>query len=44
MGRSSTAASEVVEVKKGAIPASAWEVPGGYRKVDNPMLKAAAPR
>jgi uncharacterized protein DUF4412 len=44
MGRSSTASSEVVEVKKGAIPASAWEVPAGYRKVDNPMLKAAAPR
>jgi hypothetical protein len=44
MGRSSTASSEVVEVKKGAIPASAWEVPAGYRKVDNPMLKAPAPR
>ena len=43
MGRSSSSSSEVVEVKKGPIPASAWEVPVGYRKVDNPMLKAMAP-
>jgi hypothetical protein len=43
MGRSMSSSSEVVEVKKGAIPASAWEVPAGYRKVDNPMLKAMAP-
>lgn len=43
MGRSSSSSSEVVEVKKGPIPASAWEVPAGYRKVDNPMLKAMAP-
>jgi hypothetical protein len=38
------ATTEVVEVKKGSIPASAWALPEGYRKVDNPMLKAAAPR
>ena len=44
MGRSSTTSSEVVEVKKGAIPASAWEPPAGYKRVDNPMLKAMAPR
>jgi hypothetical protein len=44
MGHSSSSSSEVVEVKKGAIPASAWEVPAGYKKVDNPMLKATAPR
>jgi hypothetical protein len=44
MGRSVSTSSEVTEIKKGAIPASAWEVPAGYRKVDNPMLKAAAPR
>ena len=43
MGRSSSTSSEVVEVKKGAIPASAWEVPAGYRKIDNPMLKAMPP-
>jgi hypothetical protein len=39
MGHSNTTTSEVTEVKKGAIPASAWEVPAGYTKVDNPMLK-----
>jgi uncharacterized protein DUF4412 len=39
MGRTSSSSNEVVEVKKGAIPASAWEVPAGYKKVDNPMLK-----
>ena len=44
MGRSTTMSSEVVEVKKGSIPASAWEAPTGYRKVDNPMLNATAPR
>jgi hypothetical protein len=40
MGRKSVIASEVTEVKHGPIPASAWEVPAGYTKVDNPMLKA----
>jgi hypothetical protein len=44
MGRSSSSSSEVVEVKKGPIPASAWEAPAGYKKIDNPMLKAMAPR
>jgi hypothetical protein len=40
MGHSSTNASEVIEVKRGPIPASAWEIPAGYKKIDNPMLKA----
>jgi len=44
MGHSSSSSSEVVEVKKGAIPASAWEVPAGYKRIDNPMLKAGAHR
>jgi hypothetical protein len=44
MGRPMNATTEVVEVKKGAIPASAWALPEGYRKIDNPMLKAAGPR
>jgi uncharacterized protein DUF4412 len=44
MGRSMSTASEVTEIKKGPIPASAWEVPAGYRKIDNPMLKAAPAR
>jgi hypothetical protein len=43
MGRSSSSSSEVVEVKKGAIPSSAWDLPAGYRKVDNPMLKGMPP-
>ena len=44
MGRSTSSSSEVVEVKKGPIPSSAWDLPAGYRQVENPMLKAAAPR
>lgn len=44
MGRSTTSSFEVTEVKKGAVPASAWEVPAGYAKVDNPMAKMAGPR
>jgi hypothetical protein len=44
MGRSMTTTTEVTEVRKGAVPASAWQVPSGYAKVDNPMLKAGVPR
>jgi hypothetical protein len=44
MGRSTSSTFEVTEVKKGAVPASAWEVPAGYAKVDNPMTKMAGPR
>ena len=40
MGRKSVTSSEVVEVKNGSIPASAWEIPAGYAKVDNPMLRS----
>ncbi len=40
MGHSTTTVSEVTEVRRGPIPASAWEIPAGYTKVDNPMLKA----
>ena len=40
MGHATTSVSEVTEVKRGPIPASAWEIPAGYTKVDNPMLKA----
>lgn len=38
MGRKSVSTSEVTEVRKGSIPASAWVVPAGYKKIDNPML------
>ena len=44
MGRSSTTSTEVTEVRKGALPASAWAVPAGYTKVENPMTKEMAPR
>ena len=44
MGRTSSTSTEVTEVKKGAIPASAWEVPAGYKKIDNPMATMGAPR
>ncbi|MEP6919293.1 MAG: hypothetical protein ABJC89_26865, partial [Acidobacteriota bacterium] len=40
MGHKTTSESEVIEVRKGSIPASAWEVPAGYTKIDNPMLSA----
>jgi Domain of unknown function (DUF4412) len=40
MGNKTTTESEVTEVRKGSIPAPAWEIPAGYTKVENPMLKA----
>lgn len=40
MGHSTTTASEVIDVKTGPIPPSAWEVPAGYTKVNNPMARA----
>jgi len=39
MGRPTITTTEVVEVKRGSVPASAWQVPAGYTKVDNPMAK-----
>ena len=40
MGRQSTSTTEVTDVKRGPIPASAWQIPAGYTKVDNPLGKA----
>ena len=40
MGKTTTTTSEVTDVRSGPIPASAWEVPAGYRLVENPVLKA----
>jgi hypothetical protein len=40
LGHSTTTTTEAVEVKRGAVPASAWQVPAGYTKVDSPMAKA----
>lgn len=40
MGHVTMTSSEVTEIRKGPIPPSAWDIPAGYTKVDNPMLKA----
>lgn len=42
MGHKSVTASEVTEVRQGSIPSSAWEIPSGYTKIDNPMMSAMA--
>jgi Domain of unknown function (DUF4412) len=39
LGRKKTTVTEVTEVKKGSIPATIWEIPAGYRKVESPMAK-----
>ena len=39
LGKTTTTVTEVAEVKKGPIPASTWEIPAGYKKVDSPMAK-----
>jgi hypothetical protein len=41
MGRTSTDSQEVTDIKKGPIPASAWQIPAGYKQVDSPMAKMA---
>ncbi len=40
MGQKTSVESEVVEVRHDSIPASTWEIPAGYTKIENPMLKA----
>jgi hypothetical protein len=44
MGHRSATTSEVIEVKHGAIPASAWAIPAGYTKTDSPMKQAMSRR
>ena len=39
MGRKSVTTSEVTAINRGPIPASAWAIPSGYTKVENPMMK-----
>ena len=39
MGKSTTSSSEAIEVKQGPVPASAFAIPAGYKKVDSPMMK-----
>jgi hypothetical protein len=42
MGKGMTTTSEVTEIKKGALPATAFDIPGGYKKVDSPAAKGLA--
>ena len=37
MGMNTTVTQEATEIRKGAIPASAFEVPAGYKKKDSPF-------
>lgn len=37
MGRSSTSSSEVTEIKKGPISASAWQIPADYKQGPSPL-------
>ena len=39
LGKGNTDTTEVAEIKKGPVPASAWKVPEGYKKVASPMSK-----
>lgn len=40
MGHKTVIASEVTSIKYGPIPASAFAIPAGYTKVENPMMKS----
>src|SRR5436305_11473182 len=35
-----TTSSEVVNVSRAAIPASTWEVPAGFTRAENPMMRS----
>ncbi len=37
MGKQMVSSEEVTEIRKGSIPASAWEIPAGYTKTDSPL-------
>jgi hypothetical protein len=39
MGLSNETSREAVEVKEGPVPADAFAVPAGWKKVDAPMLE-----
>jgi len=40
LGKTTTSTTEVTEIKRGPIPASAFAVPAGYKQVESPMAKA----
>jgi Domain of unknown function (DUF4412) len=42
MGQTMETTSEATDVKTGAIPASTFEIPAGYKKVESPMKRAMA--
>jgi hypothetical protein len=44
MGQKTSQSTEVTDIKRGEIPASAWQVPAGYKKVENPLREALALR
>lgn len=44
MGHRTVITTEVTAVKYGPIPASAFAIPAGFTKVDNPMMKAMGKR
>lgn len=39
LGRTITTSREATEVKTGPVPASAFEIPAGYKKVESPLAK-----
>ena len=39
MGKTTTSSSEAIEVKQGPVPASAFDIPAGYKLVDSPRAK-----
>ena len=42
MGRTSVTSTEVTDIKNGSIPDSAWQIPAGYTRVENPMARELA--
>jgi hypothetical protein len=39
LGKSTTSSAEVTEIKKGPVPASAWDLPAGYRQGPSPFKR-----
>jgi len=44
IGREMKTTSEVTSITRGPVPASAWDIPAGYAKVENPMMQALKQR
>lgn len=44
MGRQSVSTTEVTSIKYGAVPASAFDIPAGYKQVDSPLKNALGRR